>query len=230
MRRLLSNAHCVLFDFDGPVCRLFSARPADAIAHRLRALAVELGADSLLTPQLRASPDPQQVLRGIARHHPSPTVVHRIEAALTREEISAAATAAPTPYAAPLIAALSTRGRQVAIVTNNSPLAAEFYLRRQQLSGYVAGRVHGRTRDITLLKPHPDVVLRALRSTGTPAGRALMIGDTSTDLTAARSAGVRFLGYALDDAQAAAFRRAGADYVTRSLEHVLTALIAPTHG
>ncbi|MDT0305562.1 HAD-IA family hydrolase [Streptomyces sp. DSM 44917] len=230
MRELISNARCVLFDFDGPVCRLFAVHTAESIAHRLRELAAELSVTSLLTPELRASPDPHQVLRGIARRNPPPGVVHGLEEALTREEVSAAASAHPTPYAAALIAALSTRGRQVAIATNNSPRAADAYLRRHDLAGYVGGRVHGRTGDVALLKPHPDSVLRALASTGGEPHSSLMIGDSTADQAAARAAGVPFLGYAPDEAAAAAFAAEGARHVVRSLEQVLTALIAPTFG
>jgi HAD superfamily hydrolase (TIGR01549 family) len=230
MRELISNARCVLFDFDGPVCRLFAVHSAESIARHLRELAGELAVSGLLTADLRASPDPHQVLRGIAARRPGPGVLSRLEAALTREEIAAATTAHPTPYAATLIAALSTRGRQVAIATNNSPLAAEHYLGRHQLTGYVGGRVHGRTHDMALLKPHPDSLLRALASTGTAPGAALMIGDSVADLAAARAARVPFLGYAYHDEGAEALAAAGARDVVRSLEHVLTALITPTSG
>ncbi|MEV1010788.1 HAD-IA family hydrolase [Streptomyces sp. NPDC049881] len=230
MRELISNARCVLFDFDGPVCRLFAVHSAETIAGKLRELTAELSASALLTDELRTSPDPHEVLRQIARRRPGGALVERLEAALTREEVSAAASAQPTPYAAALIAALSRRGRQVAIATNNSALAAEHYLRRQHLSGYLGGRVHGRTGDITLLKPHPDSLQRALASTRTAAHRALMIGDSVADLDAARAAGVPFLGYAPTETLVAAFRTAGAEHVVGSLELVLTALIAPTYG
>ncbi|RBM17858.1 HAD family hydrolase [Streptomyces sp. PT12] len=230
MRELISDAECVLFDFDGPVCRLFAVHTAESIAQLLRELAAELSLSALLSADLRASPDPHRVLRGIASQRPGPGVVERFEAALTREEITAAGSARPTPYAATLIAALSTRGRQVAIATNNSPLAAQHYLDRQQLSGYVGGRVHGRTADIALLKPHPDSLHRALASARTRPERALMIGDSVSDLRAAEAAGVPFLGYADDDAGAQALRGAGARHVVRSLEQVLTALITPTFG
>lgn len=230
MRRLVSNARCVLFDFDGPVCRLFAVRSAGSIAARLRDLADELAAPTLLTAALRASHDPHEVLRGVARRQPEPGVVHRLEQALTREEISAAATAQPTPHAAELITALARRGRTVAVATNNSPLAVEYYLDQHRLAGYVEGRVHGRTRNVALLKPNPDCVLRALDSTGAPPERAMMIGDTPSDLFAARAAGVPFVGYAYSDATADALREAGADHVVRSLERVLTALITPTFG
>lgn len=90
MRELIGNASCVLFDFDGPVCHLFAVRSAESIAHRLRDLAAELSISTLLTAELRTSPDPHQVLRGIARRRPGAAVLQRLEATLTGEEVSAA--------------------------------------------------------------------------------------------------------------------------------------------
>lgn len=230
MRRIVSNARCVLFDFDGPVCHLFAARPADSVARRLRELAVDIGLSDLLTGDLQRTPDPQRVLIGIAEQRPGRAVVRRLEAALTREEIAAAGTAQPTPYAAALMAALTTRGRQVAVVTNNSALAVQHYLQRHTLSGYVGGRIHGRTEDITRLKPHPDPLLRALASTRTPPERAVMIGDSPSDLHASQAAGVAFVGFAPNVAAGSQLRLAGAPYVVQSLEEVITALITATRG
>ncbi|MGP4110000.1 HAD family hydrolase [Streptomyces sp. 4N509B] len=231
MRQLIVNAHCVLFDFDGPLCHLFAGNPAHTVADRLRehatVIARELRLPPLLSADLHTSPDPHHVLLGIAARRPGRDVVPRLEAELTRQEVSAAGTARPTPYAAPLLAALTRRGRQVAVVTNNSPLAVERFLRRHGLTGFVGGRIHGRTRDFSRLKPHPDVVLRALAASGTPPEHALMIGDAVSDLGAARAAGVAFLGYAPAHRAAETLRAAGAEHVVGSLEEVITALVAP---
>ncbi|MBL1068534.1 HAD family hydrolase [Streptomyces sp. 7-21] len=230
MRGIVSNARCVLFDFDGPVCHLFAARPAESVARRLRDHIEAIGASQLLTDELRATPDPQVVLLGVAAQRPGAAVVRRVEAALTSEEIAAAGTARPTPHAAALIAALTARGRQVAVATNNSPLAVEHYLTRHSLAGYFGGRIHGRTHDTSLLKPHPDTLLRALASTRTPPEHAVMIGDSPTDCLAARAADVAFLGYAPTPAAAARLKDAGAPLVVRSLDEILTALITATRG
>nr|WP_308437345.1 HAD hydrolase-like protein [Streptomyces candidus] len=56
-----------------------------------------------------------------------------------------------------------------------------------------------------------------------PAG-TLMIGDTPSDLLAARNAGVSFLGYARDAGRADRLRQAGAEAVVGSLEGVLGVL------
>lgn len=43
-------------------------------------------------------------------------------------------------------------------------------------------------------KPSPDIIEAALAKSGQPAGRAIMIGDTPYDVTAAARAGVRSIG------------------------------------
>lgn len=217
MRNILSNADCVIFDFDGPLCSLFAVHSAALVADRLRA---RTGA-----PGDYPGDDPHAVLRACAAR--DSTRVGELERALTAEEISAAGTARPTPGAEELVCALAAHGRLLAVASNNSPLAVGRYLARRGLAGAFAGRVHGRTGDLARLKPHPDAVLRALASTGTPARRALLIGDAPADLAAATTAGVAFLGYAPTPRHAAALRAAGALEVATALEPVLRALTTP---
>ncbi|WP_165984887.1 HAD family hydrolase [Streptomyces sp. YIM 98790] len=242
MWQLLSNADSVLLDFDGPVCSLFAARPAADVARRLRELAGELGVPPRhMAAGAAASEDPHAVLLTLARTAgpdtgpgpgpgPGPGLTHRLEQALTQQEIRAAATARPTPGARELIQALDERGVRLAVVTNNSPLAVTAYLTAQRLLTPFAGRVHGRTGDLSLLKPHPDAVRRALRSTGTAAERALLIGDSPSDLAAAEAAGVPFLGFAPHAAAERALRAAGARHITSSLGRVRQALGGSSFG
>ncbi|NOY44020.1 MAG: HAD-IA family hydrolase [Deltaproteobacteria bacterium] len=50
-------------------------------------------------------------------------------------------------------------------------------------------------RDVARPKPHPDLLLRALDLFGCPPAEALYVGDSELDLSAARAAGVAFLGF-----------------------------------
>jgi phosphoglycolate phosphatase-like HAD superfamily hydrolase len=227
---LVRAAECVLLDFDGPVCRLFAGHPSAAIAEKLRTLIGELGEDALLTPELRGTGDTHAILRAVAAHRPDGELAARVEELMTREEILAVGSARPTPYADPLIWTLVATGRRVAVATNNSPGAVERYLADRRLAPYFDGRVHGRTPDLRLLKPHPHCLLQALRSTGTAARDALMIGDTPGDLYAARAAGVPFLGFARNERKAGLLRAAGAEHVVTSLQDVLTAVSAVPRG
>lgn len=56
---------------------------------------------------------------------------------------------------------------------------------------------------------------------GAAPATALMIGDTPSDLLAARAAGVPFLGYARTERKGELLRDAGATVVVDSLEPVL---------
>lgn len=223
MRNLLVPAECVLFDFDGPVCRLFAGRPARGVAAALCAAADRHGAD--LTPSAPAGP--HAVLRAALSHPDGDEVVRSVAEALSAEEWEAAETAWPTAYADRLIRTLHATGHRLAVTTDNAPEAVERYLASRGLGRLLAGHVHGRRPDATRLKPDSDCLLRALESTGTHPDRALMIGDAARDLHAAKSAEVPFLGYARTPAKEIALREAGAEHVTGSLLDVLEIVNVP---
>jgi phosphoglycolate phosphatase len=52
------------------------------------------------------------------------------------------------------------------------------------------------TPDVTVGKPAPDMMLRAMAETGAGPGATVMIGDTSYDILMARSAGTLAIGVA----------------------------------
>jgi len=51
-------------------------------------------------------------------------------------------------------------------------------------------------------KPDPDLVVLALSRLGCDASRAVLVGDTALDAASARAAGVAFVGYRFDGADA----------------------------
>ncbi|MFJ9804110.1 HAD family hydrolase [Streptomyces wuyuanensis] len=218
---LINGADHVLFDFDGPICRLFARHPATGVAESLVGWLDRHGGEVRLTDEQRAAEDPHDVLRAVARLHPGSDVVEGLERELTRQELLATRSAWPTAWADPLIRTWSAVADGLAVATNNSPRAAEEYLTGRGLRDCFARHVHGRAPDLGLLKPDPDCVLRALDSLGATPASALMIGDTPSDLFAARAAGVNFLGYAEDARRAERLRAAGATVVVDSLEPVL---------
>lgn len=227
LRELFDSATCVLFDFDGPVCGLFAGYPAPNVAADLLTRLQQQGREGLLTPQEAASGDPHAVLRALARIDPRSAYLAGLEAALTEHEMRATETAEPTPYADELIRALRTRGYGLAVTTNNSASVASRYLTARGLADCFGPHIHGRTQDLLRLKPDPDCLLRALDSTGVPASRALMIGDTPADHEAARKAGVAFVGYARDVRKREALLGAGADErgIVSSLGPVLDTVV-----
>ncbi|MET9255831.1 HAD family hydrolase [Streptomyces sp. NPDC003717] len=222
--RLVRGARCVLWDLDGPVCRLFAGHPAEKVAAVLVGVLEQHGLPGLLTERERASGDPHAVLRAVDRARPGGGLVAELEERLTEEELRAAASAMPTAWADPLIRTWTALGVRPAVATNNAPRVARAYLAGRGLLDCFGPHVYGRTRQLRQLKPDPHTLLRALDDLAAAPGTALFIGDAPTDCEAARRAGVPFLGYARDAGREAALRQAGAGVVVGSLEEPLNLL------
>ncbi|MEV0693235.1 HAD family hydrolase [Streptomyces sp. NPDC050388] len=218
---LIGGARAVLWDFDGPVCRLFAGHSAQRVAKVLVDRLEGRGLHGLLTEAERESLDPHVVLRAVDRRHPGSDLVEELEARLTEEELRATSSALPTPYADPLIRTWTAAGSRLAVTTNNSPRVVRRYLADRDLLGCFAPHVYGRTRQLSLLKPDPHCVNRALNAMDAAPDSALMIGDTPSDLYAAKAAGVPFVGYARNERKEKVLRDAGATTILSSLEPVL---------
>jgi phosphoglycolate phosphatase-like HAD superfamily hydrolase len=231
LRALITRARVVLWDFDGPICRLFAGHAADKVADDLVEWLEGRGLHGLLTDEERRSLDPHIVLRAVDRRHPGSDLVAELEERLTQEELRATASAMPTPYADPLIRTWKAVGARLAIATNNSPRVVRTYLESRDLTSCFTPHIYGRTQQLNHLKPDPHCLTRALSAMGSAPGDALMIGDTPSDLWAADAAGVPFLGYARNERKEKLLRDAGATTVVASLEPLLglirTAATAP---
>lgn len=224
LRELITRARFVLFDFDGPICRLFAGHSAETIARDQVRWLEERGLRGLLTEEERAEPDPHAVLRAVDKRHPGSDLVAELEERLSQQELTAVSSAWPTQYADPLIMTWHAMGPRLAITTNNSPRAVIRYLEGRRLGQCFSPHIYGRTKNLHQLKPDPYCLNRALRAMGAEPSAALMIGDAPTDFQAAEAAGVDFLGYARNERKAKVLKKAGADCVVGSLEPVLRVL------
>lgn len=227
LRNLITRPRVVLWDFDGPVCRLFAGYPAHDVAADLVEWLEERELPDLrdlLTDSERATDDPQVVLRAVDRRHPRSDLVTELEERLTRHELRAGPSALPTAYADPLIRTWRAVGARLAVTTNNSARTARSYLDGRGLLSCFDPHIYGRTEDLHRLKPDPHCLNQALDALDASPGAALMIGDAPSDYEAAVEAGVPFLGFARDDQKAGQLRKAGADTVVDSLEPVLNLL------
>lgn len=224
LRNLIRRARVVLWDFDGPICRLFAGHSAERVASDLVSWLEGRGLHGLLSDTERESLDPQVVLRAVDRRHPGSDLVAELEERLTQEELRAASSAMPTPYVDPVIRTWTAVGSRLAITTNNSPRVARTYLAGRGLAECFAPHLYGRTQELHHLKPDPHCLNRALRAMGAAPGDALMIGDTPSDHEAAGRAGVPFLGYARNERKAKILRDAGAGTVLVSLAPLLELL------
>ncbi len=80
------------------------------------------------------------------------------------------------------------------------------------------------TADDAPSKPHPGMVLNALRETGAAASEAVVVGDTSYDMEMARAAGARALGVAWGYHPPEALLAAGACAVVAHFDQLDAAL------
>jgi len=224
LRKLITGARFVLFDFDGPICRLFAGHLAEDVAKDLVEWLARQGLKGLLTEAERKHPDPMAVLHAVNLRHPGSDLVTELEERLTQQELKAVDSAMPTAYADPVIRTWSAVGARLAIATNNSARTATGYLAQRDLADCFTPHVYGRTQDLEHLKPHPHCLNQALNAMGAAPSAALMIGDAPSDLYAAQRAGVPFLGYARNGDKEQELRKAGAKDVVGSLEPVLLVL------
>ncbi|MFI0963844.1 HAD family hydrolase [Streptomyces sp. NPDC021080] len=228
LRDTITRARFVLFDFDGPVCRLYAGHAAETVARDLVEWLERQGMRGLLTSEEREHPDPLEVLHAVDRRRPRSDLVTELEARFTQQELKAVDKAWPTAYADAVIRTWRAVGARLAITTNNSPLTAARYLNSRGLAECFAPHIYGRTEDLRHLKPDPNCLNRALNALGADPAKALMIGDTPSDLYAAERAGVPFLGYARNEAKRKLLQDAGAEHVVASLKTVLRMLRGQT--
>ena len=131
----------------------------------------------------------------------------------------------PFPGLLAAIEALERAGARLAVCTNKSEslsrkLLAELGLAQRFAS--IAGR-----DTFAVMKPHPDHLLGAIRLAGGDARLAVMVGDSTTDVRAARAAGVPVIGVSFGylDVPAAEL---GADHLIDHYDELLVALSAVT--
>jgi HAD superfamily hydrolase (TIGR01549 family) len=214
VRAVMSEARCLLLDFDGPICDIFAGLPAPTVAASLRVVLEEAGAQ--LPPEARATDDPLEVFRLSASLSGD---LNQLALRTLRDlEVQAAETARPTAGTAELMERAHDKGIPVAIVSNNSVAAVSAFLKREGLGGlveYVSARTEA---DPSLLKPNPHLLVQALAYIGTEPSFAVLIGDSTTDVEASKRAGVVAVGYANRPGKIQRLGEAGANVIVASME------------
>jgi len=226
---ILGETETVLLGFDGPLTRMYSARTAREAALELLSVAVEhrdpedaLAGRSLPTlggTGREVFVHPLDVLRAFAQDRLGPALRDRLD----RIELRAVPDAPTTHNSPALVRALHGAGRRVLVVTDVGEQAARRYLEPYRLP--LAG-VHGRADDLSLLTPHPDCLLRALRTPDAPdapAATSVLIGSTVAELSAAQQIGLRFIGLARNPTVDQSLREAGCEITVPSLAPLLEA-------
>lgn len=215
---LLDQAAALFLDFDGPVCSVFAGLPATVVADQLRTVLATTEHDDLPAP-VATSADPFVVLEHAASL--SEDDARYVEAAFTAHEVEAVTTARPTEGAHELIQAWHDSGRPLAIVSNNSAAAISTYLDFHGIRALVDVVSARESADLRLLKPRPYLLNQAQRALAISADRCVFVGDSLTDVEAAKAAGVRMIGYANKPGKRERFTRAGADAITEVLAELV---------
>jgi HAD superfamily hydrolase (TIGR01549 family) len=180
---------------------VFANLPAAGVARELERL----------TEHQFDTDDPLEVLRHA--YALDPTTGHRVEDALVRTEVDAVRVSTPEVAGVAALRSLAQQGRLTAVVSNNSTAAVEKFLDMHELRHavtVVVGRAHRRP---DLMKPNPWPLLRAAEELGVEPGDAVLIGDSLTDIEAARSAGTYCVAFANKPSKVAPFRAAGVPIV-----------------
>jgi beta-phosphoglucomutase-like phosphatase (HAD superfamily) len=115
----------------------------------------------------------------------------------------------------------------VAIVSNNSGQAVSTYLETRGLTELVervVGRPYARP---DLMKPDPSMVFDAVRAVGGEPADCVLVRDSVTDIEAARSAGVRVVGYANRSRKVTTFATADAVITTMAVVAIALSQVCP---
>src|SRR5262249_55843872 len=86
-------------------------------------------------------------------------------------------------------------------------------------------QIVGRDQNAALMKPDPHLVKVAVTRLGAKPDECTFVGDSVTDVTAGRLAGVAVIGYANKPGKAAQLAGSGADAVTDSLDHIREVIV-----
>ncbi|MGH3586575.1 MAG: HAD family hydrolase, partial [Pseudonocardia sp.] len=184
---VVAGATALLLDFDGPVCSVFAGYPSRQISHEMRSLLVDRG--------VRVSTetdDPHALYVWAATRHGE--LAGWLDDELTRREIVAVQTATETLGAREVIESAGAADLPVAVASNNAEAAIRRYLDVVGLGRQVALVVGRPYADPDRMKPHPAIIDAALAALGVERDNALFVGDSMTDMEAARRAGVQGIG------------------------------------
>ncbi len=115
-----------------------------------------------------------------------------------------------------------SRRLPLAVISSRDEFTTLAFLEAFELSPLFQAVATSQTCNLT--KPFPDPVLWAAARLGVPPQQCLMVGDTTVDIHAGRSAGAQTLGVLCGFGTESELRRAGADEITASTADVLKLL------
>jgi phosphoglycolate phosphatase len=210
----------LLLDFDGPICDVYAGLPAATVAGRLRKHLH--GQDVTVPDEVAHTDDPLAVFAYAATI--SPTLAAEVEAEMSDLEVTAIATAKPTPYVHEVLDACRETDRTAAVVSNNSARAVHTYLARHGLDDRVSHVIARTSHDPALLKPSPHLIKQALAALNAQPDACAFLGDSTTDIQGACLTGIASIGYASKPSKRDQLATAGADAIITSLSDLVLSL------
>jgi myo-inositol-1(or 4)-monophosphatase len=209
---VLSRARHLIFDFDGPVCDMTAAMPADA-AEQLRAIIHTNASD--LPPAITKTSDPVEVLAyadGI-----SPDLTAPLDAQLTAIETTASTRATSAAYLDDAIAACRDSGRSAAIISRYSAKAVHEYLVANDLAEHIRHVSAAPSYPPGHLQIRAHLLEDTIHALGAEPAECALITATVADVDTARTAGAQLIGYAATPDASDSLTNAGAECILPSL-------------
>jgi phosphoglycolate phosphatase len=220
---IVTRSRCLLLDFDGPVCDIYAGLTDATVAAHLRNIITGQGITGM-PDRITSACDPIAVFDYAATI--SPELGALVETEMADQEVAAVATARPVPYVHEVVTSARGTGRLIAIVSNNSDRAVRAYLDQHGLADRV-DLISARTSpDPFLLKPSPHLLNEAITGLDASPAECVIIGDSVTDIQAARLAGIASIGYANKPGKRDGFTAEGATAIITSLADLVVPLRA----
>lgn len=120
-------------------------------------------------------------------------------------------------HARDLVHAISKTYR-LAIVTSRVQAGVEDFFQVSGLQKYFEVVIS--YEDYTHPKPHPEPLFTAVERLGLKTGETIYIGDTATDIEAAKAAGIKFLLYSSAPIAGADFRVSSFDEIPETIDKI----------
>ncbi len=179
----------IVFDLDGT---LVDTAPdlCDATNHALNALSLAPRPEAELRPWISfgARRMLTEALASHGKQPPEAEVDALLAAFIAYYEANIARRSRPFPHVLDAMQRLADDGARLAVCTNKRQSLSELLLKHLKLDDRFAA-IAGRDR-FPVYKPHPDHLTGAIALAGGDAGRAVMVGDSATDVATARAAGI----------------------------------------
>lgn len=215
-----SSVRAVVFDLDGVLvdslavaCEAFATAYAEVVG----------GEDAPVAEYLRY---PGRSFPEVLQMMGLPAAMEKV---FVRENYRLASQITPAADILDVLSELRARGIRMAVATSKDGERARSLLRHLGMSGFF-DHVIG-ADEVAHPKPAPDIILRALQLMDVDQRDAMMVGDSVSDLTSAKQAGVTAVAVLWGESDEATLLSAEPDVILREPTALLTLCRpAPLHA